>query len=166
MMHFLDWFENTSFSAMMRGSVWAEPIVETVHVLILTLFLGFVFQLDLRLLGIGMRYRRASEVLHESNPWLAGSFVVLVISGLLLFAADPVTFYNNAYFKVKMIMIVVAGLNVLLFNATAGRSMVTWDQDLKTPTRAKIAAIASLVLWISVVATGRIIAYTIPPPIK
>jgi hypothetical protein len=161
---FLQWYENSAFSTTMRTSTWAEPIVETIHVLTLTLFLGFVVLLDLRLLGVGMRRRRASEVMQQINPCLVAGFAVMVVSGVLLFSGDPLPFYNSIFFKIKMIMLVFAGVNVWVFNLTAGRKVAQWDQDSLTPPRAKVAAIVSLVLWAAIVAAGRAIAYSLPPP--
>ncbi len=148
----------------MRESVWAEPIVETIHVLTLTVFLGFVLLLDLRMLDIAMRRKRVSEMFEQLNPWLFGGFAVMVVTGLLLFSADPVAFYSTIFFKLKMIMLVLAGLNVLLFSVTVGRRMGEWDRAPRTPMGVKLTGLVSLVLWISIVAAGRGIAYALPPP--
>jgi len=161
---FLQWLDGTQFSQWMRGSIYAEPIVETIHVLTLTFFLGFAVLLDLRLLGVCMKKRPVSEVLSQFNPCLFCGFAVMVISGLLLFSGDPVDFYSTIFFKIKMILLVLAGLNVLIFNATIGRKVAEWDSALKTPRAAKIAAVVSLVLWAAIVAAGRAIAYALPPP--
>ena len=163
-LRFLQWYENTAFSTTMRTSTWAEPIVETLHVLTLTLFLGFAVLLDLRLLGVGLRRRRASEVLEQLNPWLMGGFVVMIATGLLLFSGDPVAFYNSIFFKVKMIMLAIAVVNVWIFNSTVGRKVTEWDENSRTPGGAKAAAIVSLVLWAAIIAAGRAIAYSLPPP--
>jgi hypothetical protein len=164
--NFLQWLANTQFSTTMRESTWAEPIVETVHVLTLTLFLGFAVLLDLRLLGICLTRKRVSEVLAQFNPWLFGGFAVMVVTGTLLFCGDPVSFYNTKppFFKAKMIMLVLAGLNVMLFNLTLGRRVAEWDTGTGTPRGAKVAGIVSIVLWILIVAAGRAIAYVLPPP--
>jgi hypothetical protein len=161
---FLQWLYDTAFSATLRESTWAEPIVETIHVLTLTLFLGFTVLLDMRLLGICMRRRRASEVIGELNPWLLGGFLVMITTGMLLFCGDPVAFYNSIFFKVKMLMLLLAGLNVWFFTATVGRKITEWDLDSRTPGRAKAAAILSLVLWVAIIGAGRAIAYSLPPP--
>jgi len=161
---FLHWLAGTPFSTLMRESVWAEPIVETVHVLTLTVFLGFVLLLDLRMLDLVLRRKRVAEVLEQLSPWLFGGFAVMIVTGLLLFTADPVAFYSTLFFKLKMIMIVLAGLNVLTFNATLGRGIATWDQGTATPWKVKLSGLVSLVLWVSVVAAGRGIAYALPPP--
>lgn len=162
--HWLHWLDSTGFSATMRESVWAEPLVETIHVLTLTVFLGFVLLLDLRMLDLALRRKRVSELFEQMNPWLFGGFGVMVVSGLLLFSADPVAFYSTIFFKLKMIMLVLAGVNVLLFSMTAGRSMGEWDGAPRTPLGVKVTGAVSLLLWVSIVAAGRAIAYALPPP--
>jgi hypothetical protein len=163
---FLDWLSNTQFSMYMRESTWGEPIVESIHVLTLTLFLGFAVMLDMRLLGVVLKKRRMSEVLAQFNPWLFGGFAVMIVSGVLLFSADPVSFYNThpPFFKIKMIMLVLAGLNVLIFNATIGRKVAEWDLSPSTPGAARAAGVVSIVLWVLIIAAGRAIAYVLPPP--
>lgn len=161
---FLQWLDATHFSQWMRGSIWAEPIVESIHVLTLTLFLGFAVLLDLRLLGVCMRKRRVSEVLDQFNPYLVVGFGIMIVSGVLLFSGDPVSFYSTMFFKIKMILLVFAGLNVLIFNATIRKKVAEWDLAAKTPAAAKFAALISLVLWAAIVAAGRAIAYALPPP--
>ena len=160
----LEWLHDTPFSAMMRDSIWAEPIVETVHVLTLAVFLGFVLVLDLRLLDLTMRERRVSAMFEQLNPGLFGGFAVMLVSGLLLFSGDPVSFYSTWFFKAKMVMLLLAGLNVLLFNLTVGRRLAESDASPHTPWEAKAAGAASLVLWVCIVAAGRGIAYALPPP--
>lgn len=162
--NFLQWLHDTQLSSTMRESIWAEPLVETIHVLTLTLFLGFAVLLDLRLLGVCMRRRKMSEVLQQLNPFLFVGFAIMVVSGLLLFTGDPPAFWGTVFFKIKMIFLILAGLNVLIFNATIGRSVAQWDLSPKTPTAAKVAAIVSIVLWVAIVAAGRAIAYALPPP--
>ncbi len=163
-MSLLAWLHDTAFSEMMRDSTWAEPIVETIHVLTLTVFLGFVLLLDLRLLDLAMPRRRISVLFEQLNPGLFGGFAVMVVTGVLLFSADPIAFYSTLFFKLKMIMLLLAGLNVLVFNFTLGRRLADWDLDPRTPWGAKAAGIVSLVLWVGIVAAGRGIAYALPPP--
>ena len=161
--NFLQWLHDTGFSTTLRESTWAEPIIETIHVLTLTLFLGFAVLLDLRLLGVCLRRRPASEVLRQLNPWLAGGFAVMAASGTLLFSGDPVAFYSTIFLKVKIILLALAGLNVAVFQLTVGRKVHEWDAA-GTPRGAKLVAIVSLVLWALIVAAGRAIAYALPPP--
>lgn len=162
--NFLQWLHDTPFSTTMRESIWAEPLVETLHVLTLTLFLGFAVLLDLRLLGVCMRRRKVSEVLGQLNPFLFVGFGIMVVTGLLLFSGDPPAFWGTIFLRVKLILLVLAGLNVLIFNATIGHSVAQWDLSPTTPAAAKVAAIVSILLWIAIVAAGRAIAYALPPP--
>src|ERR1700683_4766823 len=94
---FLQWLHDTSFSVTLRESTWGEPIIESIHVLGLTLFLGFAVLLDLRLLGVSLRRRRVSEVLAQLNPWLGGGFAGMILTGGLLFCSDPLAFLNTHF---------------------------------------------------------------------
>jgi hypothetical protein len=160
----LVWLHDTSFGTVIRESVWAEPIIETIHVLTLGVFLGFVILLDLRLLDLALRRTPVSTVFKQLNPWLFGSFGVMLITGISLFAGDPVLFYGTIFFKLKMLMLLAAALNVVVFGLTSGRTMMQWDVLPATPRGARITGALSLVLWIAVVACGRGIAYVLPPP--
>jgi hypothetical protein len=83
--NFLQWLHDTQFSITMREALWAEPIVETIHVLTLTLFIGFAFLLDLRLLGVCLTRRPVSQVLQKLNPFLFVGFAIMIVTGVLLF---------------------------------------------------------------------------------
>jgi hypothetical protein len=160
----LVWLHDTGFGTLIRESTWAEPIIETIHVLTLTIFLGFVILLDLRLLDVALQRTRVSAIFQQLNPWLFASFGVMLVTGISLFAGDPVLFYGTIFFKLKMLMLLAAALNVVVFNLTLGRRLVQWDGLATTPRGAKLTGLLSLVLWISVVACGRGIAYVLPPP--
>jgi hypothetical protein len=160
----LVWLHDTSFGTLIRESTWAEPIIETIHVLTLTVFLGFIILLDLRLLDLIMLRTRVSTVFEQLKPWLFGSFGIMLITGISLFAGDPVLFYGTIFFKLKMLMLLAAALNVIVFNLTLGRTLMQWDARARTPRAVKISGLLSLVLWVAVVACGRGIAYVLPPP--
>jgi hypothetical protein len=93
-------------------------------------------------------------------PWTRVGFVVMVISGALLFYAIPVRTYHNVFFRVKAVLLVVAGLNAMVFHNGVARRVSEWDLDDITPPRAvRLAGVFSLVLWTAVVFSGRLIAY-------
>jgi hypothetical protein len=160
----LVWLHDTAFGTLIRESTWAEPIIETIHVLTLTVFLGFVMLLDLRLLDLTFRHTRVSMMFTQLNPWMFGSFAIMLITGISLFAGDPVLFYATIFFKLKMLALLAALINVVIFNFTLGRSLPQWDPLAATPRGAKVTGFLSLVLWVCVVACGRGIAYVLPPP--
>jgi hypothetical protein len=95
---------------------------------------------------------------------MIGGLALMIVTGVLLFSGDPVTFYATTFFKVKMILLVVAGLNVLIFELTVGKKLDTFDADGRTPGSAKIFAIVSIFCWVAIIAAGRAIAYVLPPP--
>ncbi len=159
MLEFCRWLENTPWSIALHESLWGYPIVESVHVLTLCLFLGLAVMVDLRLLGITMLKTPASEAMKRLMPWEAAGFAVMVITGSLLFYAIPVKTYLNIFFRLKVVFLLLAGLNVVVFNRGVSRSMGKWDRDPTPPFRARLAGGLSLALWAGIVVAGRMIAY-------
>lgn len=153
------WLENTQGSVYIRESTMFYPLVETTHVLTLCLFLGIIALLDLRLLGVGLRGVPVSQVTGRLLPWALFGFVLMSISGALLFYSGPVKAAGNIFFRIKMILIALTGVNALLFHVTIHRRVASWDNDPSPPTRAKVAGVCSLLLWSSVVICGRMQAY-------
>jgi hypothetical protein len=159
----MEWLANTPLSVTIRESLWGYPIIETVHVLGLCLFLGFTVILDLRLLGVAMKQTPASEICHRLEPWMVAGFAVMITSGALLFYGDPAKFYGSVFMRIKFAMLILAGLNVLIFKKGTWRTVREWDMKDATPAGARIAAGLSLSLWFCIVAAGRAIAYFLPP---
>ena len=143
----------------MAESVWAFPIVESIHVLALCLFLGMATILDFRLLGLVMRDLPVSEVVTRLLPWTAAGFAVMVISGVLTFLNAPVRYYENIFFRIKLVALLLAGLNVWVFHSGIWLRVSDWDLDAVAPFRARLAGVLSLVLWACIVVAGRMIAY-------
>jgi hypothetical protein len=156
---FCEWLANTPWSIAIHESRWAYSFIESVHVLTLCLFLGMAVMLDLRLLGVTMRRTAASEVLGQLLPWTAVGFVLMVISGMLLFYAIPVRTFQNIFFRVKILFLLSAGLNVWIFHSTVYRKVAEWNLNPIPPRRARVAAGLSLALWAGIVVAGRMIAY-------
>ncbi len=127
--------------------------------LTLTLFSGFAVMLDLRLLGIAMRDTPVSEVADRLFPWTLAGFIVMVITGVLLFYGIPVRTYQNIFFRIKVLLLILAGLNVFVFHTKVNRKRAEWDLDPVPPRRARIAGGVSLFLWALIVVAGRMIAY-------
>src|SRR5260370_27475388 len=107
---FCEWLANTPGSITLHESLWVYPIVESVHVLALCLFLGLAVMLDLRLLGVRFRSARVSEVVERLLPWTTAGFVLMVLSGSLLFYAVPVPTFQNVVSRVKPARLIPAGL--------------------------------------------------------
>ena len=120
-LEFFEWFGNTPWSIALLESLWVYPIVETTHVLTLCLFLGLIATLDLRLVGLTLRRVPVSEVAGRLLPWALGGFALMAVSGLLLFYSHPVRAYENIFFRIKIVMLVLAGLNAFVFHTTVYR---------------------------------------------
>jgi hypothetical protein len=156
---FLQWVADTPWSTALRESLYMWPLVESTHVLTLGLFVGTAMMLDLRLLGLAMRRVPVSEVTGRLLPWTRAGFAIMAATGLLLFFATPVRNYQNVFFRLKVILLVLAGLNVWLFHGRVHRRVGEWDLDAVTPRAARVAAVVSLAAWSGVVVCGRLIAY-------
>jgi uncharacterized protein YacL len=156
---FFEWLADSPWSIDLHESQYAYSIIESIHVWTMAVFFGSVVMFDLRLLGLTMRKVPASEVLERLLPLTIAAFVIMVISGTLLFYAIPLRSYQNIFFRFKMLLLVLAGLNVWIFHARVYPKVVGGDVEGVLPRAAKVAGGFSLVLWIGVVFSGRMIAY-------
>ena len=154
--------ENSGLGQAMRQWLWLYPTVEIVHVVGIALLFGSIAVLDLRLLGLSRSIpvkRLGSHVL----PWTAASFLLIIPSGLMMFVAHASDFISSEVFILKMCLIMAAGINAAIFHAVAYRTVDVWDSEemrkLPPPPSARLAGALSLLLWISVIACGRLLAY-------
>lgn len=157
--HFCEWVSSTGFSIALRKSIWAFPIVESLHVLGIVLLVGSVALLDLRLLGYIMKHEPVSKIAHGVSRWTWTGFVLMFVTGLLLSAAEAAENYFNLAFRIKLVLLILVGLNPLIFHLTIFRTVNSWDLSNVIPWRARAAAWSSLVLWAGIVVAGRMIAY-------
>ena len=153
------WLQDLSLPTEIRESAWLFPTFETVHVFALVLVVGSIMTVDLRLLGIAHKDRRFTEIAAQSLPWTWCAFVLAAVAGLLLFSSKAVTYFGNIPFRLKMICLVLAGLNMAVFHLVGNRRVAAWDHGTP-PLAAKCAGAASLTLWIVIVAAGRWIGFT------
>jgi hypothetical protein len=149
MFELCQWIQATPSSTAIRESVYVYPIIESVHVLALCLFVGLVAILDLRLVGFSMTESSVTELQKRLFPWTMIGFGLMVASG----------FYGNVFFRIKSVLLLAAGANAVIFHGTVFRSVSRWDHQPITPWRARMAGSVSLVIWTSIVITGRLIAY-------
>jgi Family of unknown function (DUF6644) len=151
--------EQQPYAAAIAQSRWLFPIFEIAHVMALTLVVGSVAMIDLRLLGIGNRQRPVTELMGSVLPWTWTAFAIAATFGLLLFSSKASTYYLNLPFRIKMICLALAALNMLIFHGLLERDVARWDRGMP-PLRVRIAGGVSLLLWITIVAAGRWIGFT------
>ena len=163
MMHFLyaisAWLEQTSMGDSIKNSSWQFPIIETVHIFGIVLIVGATSILDMRLLGLTLRDKPVSKLAKRLLPWAWGGFLLMVITGILLYSSEATKMFDNLGFRIKMVLIVLAGLNALLFHVIVYQSVGKWENDRVAPLSARAAGLCSIVLWFGIVAAGRWIAY-------
>ena len=154
--------EASGLGQAMRQSLWLYPAVEIVHIVGIGLLFGSIAILDLRLLGFS-RIISAKRLASHVLPWTAAAFLLIVPSGLMMFTAHASDFISSPVFVVKMCLIMAAGVNAALFHTVVFPSVEVWDSEemrkLGPPPSARACAAASLLIWISVIACGRLLAY-------
>jgi hypothetical protein len=148
MQQFCQWLYVSGLGTGIRQSIWIFPIIETVHVLAITLLVGTVSILDLRLLGVILKDEAIVKIAQQVLPLTWAGFAVMFVSGFLLFSAEAADSYGNVAFRIKMLMIVIVGLNALVFH-----------RNPATVTRARLAGGVSLTMWTGIICAGRAIAY-------
>ncbi len=156
--------ENSSLGVWLRGSIMAIPIADAMHVIAIAFVLGTILIVDIRLLGLPSTRWPITLLSHPliRCTWLA--FVIAAITGTLIFVANATTYYINLAFRIKMILILMAGINMMVFEFITVKTLEKWDQEVQPPLAAKTAAFASLTLWIGVLVLGRITGYTKEAP--
>jgi len=153
------WLEATPLAARIREGAWLFPAVETLHILGFVILVGAAFLFDLRLLGIS-RSIAVRDFERHALPWARRSFILLVVpTGVLLFATQATELGASGLFRFKLALIVLAGINALVFHTRTMKTVGAWDRDVDTPVAAKLAGATSLLLWTAVIACGRLLAY-------
>jgi len=148
-----------SWSEALHGSPNFWGLLEGTHLLSLILFAGTIFVVDLRLLGVTFRRTPVSVISERVLPLTVFGFGLMVATGVALVFANPVVYYHNIWFRAKLIFLVLAMLNILLFHYRVQRSIGDWDSLAKPPAAARTSAVLSLVAWLCVITLGRFIAY-------
>lgn len=156
--------QETWMSTAIRESTLMWVYIEGTHLLGLALMLGPSMMLDLRLVGVLWKSDPVSKVEARFLPITMAGFVLMVTTGGLLFWSEPVRCFYSSYFRTKIILLVLAGLNALVFHSTIDRKLAEWDMVLPTPLRARLAGILGLILWTGVVFAGRYTAYNLYNP--
>jgi|SRR5665213_155919 len=156
---FCQWLQNTPWGTGIRESTWVFPIIEGTHTLAIALSVGTLLIVDLRLAGILMRREPVSQVSSQLMPWSVSGFAIMFVTGALLFMSQAAKAYGSVFFRIKVLLLVLAGINALVFELTLRRSIKTWDAAERPPIRARLAGALGIVLWAGVIAAGRTMAY-------
>jgi len=157
----LEWIGSSAIGTAFAQSTWLFPAAETVHVITITLVVGTVMVADLRLLNWTDRDHKLDVILRDTLPWTWGAYALAVVSGLLMFSSGPAKYVGNIYFIVKMILMVAAGINMVVFHRfTQSRAKSHEGTARAGRDAAYLAGGISIALWIGVVLAGRWIGFT------
>jgi uncharacterized membrane protein len=154
---FAKWLLTTRLSAFVTGRPWVWPASETLHFIGLCLLVGAVGVIDLRMLGVARRIPFAP--LFRLVRWAVLGFVINLVTGILFFAGHPEQYIHNGAFQLKMVLVLLAGLNVVLFNLTVFRKTAVLGAGESAPPGAQVVAAVSLFLWFGVMYLGRMLPY-------
>ncbi len=155
----LEWLSQTPLARWMQNEVWAFPFAEIVHIFGIALLVGGAALFDLRLLGVARRTLSVTFAVRYLLRAARVGFVIAVSSGALLFLSNTTGFAANRAFQVKLLLLLAALANVLIFHLGVYRGVARWDTDAPTPLAARLAALFSLGVWFAIIAAGRLIAY-------
>jgi hypothetical protein len=157
----LGWLQTTVVAKAISENEIIFPWIESVHVLAIVLVVGTISIVDLRLLGVASPERAVRRLMRDVIPYTWGAFAVAAISGSLMFSSDAVNYSHNFFFRGKLVLLALAGINMALFHLLGIGDVERWDTPGgRTPMPARAAAAVSLTIWIAVVAFGRGIGFT------
>jgi len=157
--HFAEWVNEIPSSVAIRESQYFSPYLTVSHVVVMAFVAGLVLMMDLRLLGVANMRTPFSELQRRLFPWQMFGMTLAGITGLVLAFADPMRFYGNIFFWLKMLMLVLAALNAMAFHYLTYFTVSSWDSGPTTPFGAKLSGAISVVLWALVIVSGRLIPY-------
>lgn len=152
--------EGSAPADWMRMSLLSMPVVEAIHVLTAAVVFGTILIVDLRLLGFPNTHRSFSRIEHEVLRFTWGAFIISVVTGVLMFAANATTYYGNTAFRLKMLALLLAGVNMAVFELVTKRGVASWDKDATPAPAARFAGAASIAIWLAVLFIARWIAWT------
>jgi hypothetical protein len=152
--------QNSALSEWMRTSLKAVAVINAFHVLSIVTVFGTIFLVDLRLLGYPNVQRSFARMHHELLRWTWGAFGIAAVTGVLLFMVNAVTYQRNTAFWLKMGVILLAGINMFIFERTTMKSVASWDKGVRPPNAARLAGALSILFWVAVIVFGRWIGFT------
>lgn len=156
---FCDWLSATPISLVIQSVSWIIPAVQSIHIMAVTIVVGSVLMVDMKLLGVVGRGTAISDGTRRFLPWVWAALVVLLITGTILTAAEPRRELINNVFRLKMALILVVCAGTGAFQQIVSRNAVAWGEKPSSQWSARFLAIVSLALWVAIIMCGRWIAY-------
>ena len=159
---FLQWLQATSLAEFIHQHKWAFTTIEVVHVFAIAIMVATISIVDLRLMGLASMKRPFTELARQLLPVTWTAFVVAALTGPLLFISQAEDHFANTMFRIKMLLIVLAGINMLIFELITARGAAAWDTKPVPPPAARLAGALSIGCWLLVIVFGRLTGFTMP----
>jgi uncharacterized membrane protein SirB2 len=156
---FCDWLAATPLSLLIQSVEWIIPAVQSLHILAIAVVMASVVVVDLRLLGVAGGRQTISSMTRRYFPWVWVALAVLLLTGLTLVVGEPHRELLSPVFVAKMALLAVTIVLTAAFQLSVQQRREAWDASSTTRAGARLVAVASLVLWVAIVACGRWIAY-------
>ena len=159
LLSFALWLDSFVWSTAIHESLYLYAWIESTHVLAIMIFLGMLFIIDLRILGLSFPQVPAAKIAERLDKPMMIGFTVMAITGLLLFFAIPVRSIQSIWFRIKVVLLIAAGINAFLFRHKMKEVRRDGKEKAEPSKRLRTGAVISLFLWMGVVMSGRAIAY-------
>ena len=153
MLPFFEWMQGLRFSGFFLETIWPTPIAQNIHLLAVAVFAGSLLVVDLRMLGRGLIETPLPQLARSAEPWLIGSFVVLVLTGIPQMTSTALKQYYSPFFWWKMQAVLVG----VIVTVTVRRRMSMRTEAQLGPVWPKVVALVSIALWTSVTIGARLI---------
>ena len=156
--------QSSHVAAAISGTVgweWWFANIETIHVLAVALLFGTILMVDLRLLGLTTRRTAITSLSSEVLPYTWVAFAIAMVTGALLFVSKATVYAYNLQFQLKMLFMLLAGINMAIFHFGIYRNVLAWNEALPPPLPARLAGAISIGLWVTVIFLGRWIGFTV-----
>ncbi len=151
---FWEWLQGHPTSQYLGFTAWF-PFLESIHVLAIGLVVGSILMVDLRLLGVSALSYPVSRMVRELTPWTWSAVFIAIMTGFGMFVTRATAYVENPAFQLKLVFLLLAFLNMTLFQFRTYRRVDAWDRSATIPTQAKLAGATSLVLWLAIIIAGR-----------
>jgi Family of unknown function (DUF6644) len=159
----MEWLQASSLAVFIHQKAWVFTTIQLIHVVAISLVIGTIAIMDLRLLGLGSTKRAVTELAREILPWTWAAFALAAAAGSLLFISQATAYYMNTTFWIKMSIMLLAGINMIVFEFVTVRGVREWDLDPAPPLPAKLAGGISLTCWLLVFVLGRWTGFSVMP---
>ena len=159
----MEWLQATSLAVFIHQTKWAFTTIEVIHLIAISMVIGSIAIVDLRLLGLASTRRPFTELSREILPYTWTAFVLAAVTGSLLFISQATQYFVAATFWIKMAIMLAAGINMVIFEFITVRGVKDWDPTPNPPLQARLAGGISLACWLLVFVFGRWSGFAVLP---